>query len=106
MFNFLMLYYIMVLVFVGIGGSLAIIEYRDIMPPSGKVNYLKLIFMYQYTVYRLSKDNINIIGIILLEILTTFSVWFLNIFIIILICVYYIGLFICRAFYFVFRKRR
>ena len=107
MLNFLMLYYLLVFIFVGIGCTLAITsDYDEIVSRSGKVNFLKLIFMYQYAVYQLTKDNINTVGIILLEILTTLSVWFLNILVLIVICVCYIGLFICRAFYFVFRKRR
>ena len=106
MINFIMFYYIIVLVLVGIAGTLSIMDDRDIIPYSGKVNYLRLIFMYQYTVYKLAKDHISIVGIILLELLTTFSVWFLNMTVLIGICIYYIGLFICRVFYFVFRKRR
>lgn len=101
-----MLYYLMVFIFVGIGGSLAIADDRDIMPYSGKVNHLKLTFMYQYAVYKLAKDDISIAGIILLELLTTLSVWFLNILVLIVLCTYYIGLFICKLFYFIFRKRR
>lgn len=106
MFSFLMLYYLMVFIFVGIGGTLSIVCDTDVVPYSGKPNFLKLIFMYQYAVYKLTEDSISIVGIILLEILTTLSVWFLNIFIIICVCVLYIGLFICKVFYFIFRKRR
>lgn len=106
MFDFLILYYVMVLVFVGIGGPLALADDRDIIPYSGKVNHLKLIFMYQYAVYKLAKDDISIAGIILIELLTTFSVWFLNVLVLIVLCTYYVGLFICKLFYFIFRKRR
>lgn len=106
MFNFLILYYLLVFVFVGIGGTMTLMCDDYILPYSGKVNFLKLIFMYQYAVYKLAEDSISIVGIILLEILTTLSVWFLNIFVLICVCVWYIGLFIYKAFYFIFRKRR
>lgn len=105
MIGFLMIYYVMVLVFVGIGGTLSLVDNDDIIPYRGRPNFLKLIFMYQYAVYKLAKDSINIVGIILLELLTTLSVWFLNMIIVICICIYYIGLFICKGLYFVFRKR-
>ena len=106
MINVLMIYYVFVMVFVGIGGTLKIIADTDIVPDNGKVNLLKFIFMYQYIVYELAEDSISIAGIILLEILTTFSVWFLNITLLIVFCLVHVGFFICKAFYFVFRKRR
>lgn len=106
MLNFLMIYYLFVFIFVGIAGTLAMVEFDDIIPYNGKINFLKLVFMYQYALYRLTEDSISTVGIIILEILTTLSVWFLNVIVLICICMYYIGLFICKRFYFVFRKRR
>lgn len=106
MFSFLILYYLMVFIFVGIGGTITLMCDNYIIPYSGKVNFLKLIFMYQYAVYKFAKDDISIVGIILLELLTTLSVWFLNVLVLIVLCMYYIGLFICKVFYFIFRKRR
>lgn len=105
MFDLLMFYYLMVLIFVGIGGTLAITSDTYVISDDCKVNLLKFIFMYQYAVYKLTEDDFNIAGIILLELLTTLSVWFLNIAIVILICAYYVVMFICKLFYFVFRKR-
>ena len=94
------LYYLFVFVLVGIGGSLALIN-DDVL----NGNKLKLIFMYQYAVYQLAKDDLNIIGILILEIITTFSVWFLNILILVFMCLWYILSAIWDLFYFCFKKR-
>lgn len=99
--NILGIYYLLVFLLVGIAGSITAMEEFDVM--SG--NKLKLVFMYQYMVYELAKENLNIAGIIILEIFTTFSVWFLNVIIFIIICLYYIFLAVWKLFYFVFKKR-
>ena len=97
----LKLYYNIILILVGIFGSLWIyVEYDTICR-----NKLKLIFMYQYAVYRLAEENINLVGLIILEILTTFSVWFLNAIILIIICIYYILSTLRNVFCFLFKKR-
>ena len=95
------IYYLLVFLLVGIAGSITAMDNFDVM--SG--NKLKLIFMYQYMVYKLANENLNIVGIIILEIFTTFSVWFLNVIIFVVICLYYVLLVICKVFYFVFKKR-
>lgn len=99
--NILGIYYLLVFLLVGIAGSITAMDNFDVM--SG--NKLKLIFMYQYMVYELAKGNLNIAGIIILEIFTTFSVWFLNVIIFVVICLYYVLLAICKVFYFIFKKR-
>ena len=98
--NILQLYYLFVLVIVGIGCSLILIN-DDLLHG----NKLKLIFVYQYTVYQLTKDELNKIGILILETITTFSVWFLNILILIVMCAWYILSAVWDLFYFIFKKR-
>ena len=98
--NILQLYYLFVFVLIGIGGSLGMIN-DDLLHGSK----LKLIFMYQYAVYQLAKDELNIAGIIILEILTTLRVWFLNILVFIVMCMWYIFSAIWNLFYFIFKKR-
>ena len=98
--NILQLYYLFVLVIVGIGCSLILIN-DDLLHE----NKLKLIFVYQYAVYQLTKDELNKIGILILEIITTFSVWFLNILILIVMCAWYILSAVWDLFYFIFKKR-
>ena len=99
--NILGIYYLLVFLLVGIAGSITAMEEFDVMSR----NKLKLIFMYQYMVYELAKEDLNIAGIIILEIFTTFSVWFLNVIIFIIVCLYYIFLAVWKLFYFVFKKR-
>lgn len=98
--NILQLYYLFVLVIVGLGCSLTLIN-DDLLHG----NKLKLIFMYQYAVYQLTKDELNKIGILILEIITTLSVWFLNIIIFVIMCMWYILSAIWDLFYFCFKKR-
>jgi hypothetical protein len=90
-----------VFVFVGIGVSLVAVSDLDILSK----NKFKQIFMYQYIVYKLASEHLNLAGVIILEILTTLSVWFLNIMIFIIICLWYIFSAIWNAFYFIFKKR-
>ena len=98
--NILGLYYLFVCVFVGIGCSLLLIDEHAL-----RGNKLKLIFIYQYTVYELSKDHLNVAGILILETITTLSVWFLNILIIVFMCLWYILSGMWASFYFCFKKR-
>lgn len=95
------IYYILVFVLAGICGSLFAMDECDILSQS----IFKQIFMYQYAVYQIVKEDLDIVGIIILEILTTFSVWFLNIIIFIIICLYYVLLAVWKLFYFIFKKR-
>jgi hypothetical protein len=87
-------------VLVGIGCSLHLLD--EVLYEKNK---LKLIFMYQYAVYQLAKDDLNAAGILILETITTFSVWFLNILILVVMCLWYILSAIWDLFYFVFKKR-
>ena len=96
------LYYLFIFIMVGVVGSLSIILNYDIELD----NPLKYIFMYQYVIYDIVKDSINVVGIILLEIFVTFSVWFLNIIIAMIIIVLYIFCIICGLFFFAFKKRQ
>lgn len=98
--SILQLYYLFVFVFVGLGVTLHLLD--DVLYEKNK---LKLIFMYQYAIYQLAKDDLNIIGILILEILTTLSVWFLNILIIVFMCLWYILSGMWYSFYFCFKKR-
>ena len=97
----LQLYYLFIFVFVGIGASLYPLDTGLLY----EKNKLKLIFMYQYAVYQLAKDNLNAAGILILETITTLSVWFLNILILVILCAWYILSAIWDLFYFVFKKR-
>lgn len=103
--QFLGLYYLFIFIFLGIGGSLSFIsdnisDFDDLFK-----NKLKLIFMYQYMLYEIAEDKLNIAGIIILEILLTLSAWFLNLFVFVILCLWYILSAIWGLFYFVFKKR-
>jgi hypothetical protein len=99
--DIIMLYYLFVFIFVGIGVSLTAVSDFDILSQS----MLKQIFMYQYVVYKLASEHLNLAGVIILEVLTTLSVWFLNIIIFIFICLWHIFSAIWDLFYFCFKKR-
>lgn len=91
MMNLLLLYYIFIFCFVGVFCSLPIADQEEVCDITKVLNsadnFIKCIFMYQIFVWKLAHKNINSIGLILLEILVTASVWFLNIGIsLILIC--------------------
>ena len=97
----LQLYYLFVFVFVGIGGSLILLD-EGLLHERNK---LKIIFMYQYAVYQLSKDKLNAAGILILETITTLSVWFLNVLVIVFMFLWYILSAIWNLFYWCFKKR-
>lgn len=94
-------YYLFVFIIVGIMGSSSILLNSD---EFGLDNPIKYILMYQYAVYEMVKDKINIVGIILLETFVTFSVWFLNIIIASIIIIFYILYVICLLFLLIFKK--
>ena len=94
-------YYLFVFIFVGIGVSMLLLDNNLLY----ERNKLKIIFMYQCAVYQLSKDKLNVAGILILETITTFSVWLLNILIIVFMCLWYILSGIWDLFYFCFKKR-
>lgn len=97
----LQLYYVLIIVFVGIGGSLLLLDEGLLY----ERNKLKIIFMYQYAVYQLSKDKLNTAGILILETITTLSVWFLNILILVVMCLWYVLSGVWNLFYLCFKKR-
>ena len=102
-------YYILIGIIVGVMGSLAISISDEIyemdLVLTDKEEFVRCVFMYQFTVYELLKDEIKKTGIIILEILTTLNVWFLNIFIFVIVgCLWIIKL-ICYLFWLIFRKR-
>ena len=99
--SILQLYYLFVFVFVGIGATLHLLDAGLLY----EKNKLKLIFMYQYAVYQLCKDKLNAAGILILETITTLSVWFLNILIIVCMCLWCILSGMWDLFYFCFKKR-
>ena len=96
------IYYLFVFLAVGVICSLPIVLNSDEFELDNPIKY---IFMYQYIVYKMIKDKINIVGIILLETFVTFSVWFLNIIIAIIIIVSFIFCSICGLFFLIFQKR-
>ena len=95
------LYYLFCFVLIGIGGSLVLTSDFDELFE----NKLKLIFMYQYALYKITEDKLNLVGIIILEILLTLSVWFLNVLIFVILCIWYVISAIWNLFYFIFKKR-
>lgn len=107
--NILDVYYIFIFVFVGVFVSLAITLSEEVYDIdcclSSKEDFIHCIFMYQYAIKYLLEDEINILGVAILEILTTLSVWFLNVvvFIILLFCLLIKG--ICYGFWWIFGKR-
>lgn len=101
MIEVLEMYYAFIFIFVGVLGSIVMIDFYDEIHGS----IIKTVFMYQYAVYELTKDKLNEFGILILETITTLSVWFLNVIIFIIICLYHILRLICKLFYLIFKKR-
>lgn len=105
----LTIYYTLVLVLVGVCGSLAITLLEEVYDIdnclNNKTDFIHCIFMYQFAIKYLLEDRINTVGIVILEALITLSVWFLNIgiFFILLFCLLLKG--ICYGFCLIFRKR-
>lgn len=104
------LYYTFILVFVGALGSLAIslscevYEMEDCL--KNKKDFIHCIFMYQYAfAILLDMYGINKIGVFIAEILTTFSVWFLNVIVFAILCFLFALKMICYLFWILFRKR-
>lgn len=102
-------YYCFILVAVGIIGSLVISISDEIyemdMVLTDKNEFFRCIFMYQFTVYELLKDEINEAGIIILEVLVTLSVWFLNVLVFLIVVFCLIVKLICRLFWIIFKKK-
>lgn len=106
----LMIYYCFIFVMVGFPGTLAIglceevFDFEECL--SNRRDFFRCIFMYQYAVaILLDMYEINKVGIFIAEVLTTFSVWFLNIIVFIILVFLVILKGICYLFWLIFRKR-
>lgn len=108
-FGILVLYYLMIFIFVGWMGSIAILSMEEVLDSdeilSNPKDFFHCVFMYQLQMKAFIEDYINVAGIVIVEILTTLSVWFLNIgiFFIILLCLLVKGF--CYGFWLIFRKK-
>lgn len=108
-FGILVFYYLMIFIFVGWMGSIAILSMEEVLDSdeilSNQNEFFRCVFMYQLQMKVFLEDYINVVGIVIVEILTTLSVWFLNIgiFAILLFCLMIKG--ICYGFWLIFRKR-
>ena len=95
--------------FVGVWGSLIIYLDESVFDDnnilSNKHEFIKCVFMYQVALYQFLREEINVCGIVILEILITASVWFLNIMVFGILIIILILKVICHMFYIVFRKR-
>lgn len=102
-------YYMFVLVSVGIIDTCAIVLSEEVFKLDDCIknrrDFIRCIFMYQFAVKIKLEDEINTIGIVILEILTTFSVWFLNVIIFAVLCCLLILKVIWHIFWMIFRKR-
>lgn len=107
--NILMPYYFFVFVAVGVIGSLTInldgtvYEVNDVL--IDKYDFIKCVFMYRVASYQFLREEINVCGIVILELLITASVWYLNVIIFGILIIILILKAICHMFYIVFRKR-
>lgn len=107
--NILLPYYVFIFVAVGVIGGLTInldgtvYEVDDVL--TDKHDFIKCVFMYQVASYQFLREEINVCGIVILEILITASVWFLNIMVLGILIILLILKAICHMFYIVFRKR-
>lgn len=105
----IIIYYAVIFVAVGIIGTLIIALTDEIFRLDdvllNKKDFVKCIFMYQVAIKMLLEYDINTAGILILEILTTLSVWFLNIivFAILVVCLILKG--IGYGFWPIFRKK-
>ena len=97
--------------FVGIIGTLKIATteeidtYRAKECLKDKVQFLRCVFMYQVALKERFEDEINILGIIILEILITINTWAFNvlIFVTLISCICAKG--IWNGFCFIFKKK-
>ena len=101
MFLIILLVYLGVMLWVGIVGSAFIAKDCNIASWST----FKIIFMYQYAIYEWTKEDLNIVGIVLLEILATIICWLFNVIIFLIFCISCIFDAIDDLFYFLFTKR-
>lgn len=103
-------YYFFIFVIVGLLGSLFISMegnvYDDNRILSDLSEFIKCVFMYQVDAYKELNKEINIIGIVILEILITISVWFLNVMIFLCLIIVLILKMICNLFLTVFKIKK
>lgn len=108
-FRILVSYYLVVFVFVGWIGSIVILSMEEVLDSdeilSNPKDFFRCVFMYQLQMKVFLEDYINAVGIVIVEILTTLSVWFLNVgvFLLLLFCLLIKG--VCYGFWLIFRKR-
>lgn len=106
----LAVYYMFVFASVGVVGGLAIslcgevYEMEDCL--KNKKDFIHCILMYEYAVaILLDEYGINKAGIVIVEILTILSVWFLNVLVFAILCFLLLLKGICYLFWIAFRKR-
>lgn len=109
MINLIGAYYTFVFIIVGFIGSFALSISEEVYNIdevlTSKRQFIRCIFMYQVAIWELLSEDINIIGMLILEILTTLSVWFLNILVFLILIVLLILKGVCFSFYMIFKKR-
>ena len=72
---------------------------------SDKKEFLKCVFMFQVALYMMTEQDINTVGIIILEIIITILTWYGSIFMfIILVAGLFVKIFV-KLFIFCFRKK-
>lgn len=107
--NVLSLYYLFIFIFVGLGASATIVASVDVFDfdkvLSSKKEFIRCVFMYQIALWKYLSDDINTTGMIILEIITTLSVWFINMIVLLGLITAMIIKGICKLFYLLFKKR-
>ena len=102
-------YYTFVFIIVGFIGSFTLSISGEVYNIdevlTSKQQFIKCIFMYQVAIWESLSEDINIIGMMILEILTTLSVWFLNVLVFLILIVLLILKCVCFSFYMIFEKR-
>lgn len=68
--------------------------------------FWRYVFIYQYSAYKYSKDELSTIGIIILEIIVTLCTFVSSVCIFLIMGIIEIFLAICNLFFLVFKKRR
>lgn len=68
--------------------------------------FWRYVFIYQYSAYKFSKDELSTIGMIILEIIITLCTFASSVYIFISMGMLEIFLAICHLFFLIFKKRR
>lgn len=109
MINLMWAYYTFVFIIVGFIGSFTLSISGEVYNIdevlTSKQQFIKCIFMYQVAIWESLSEDINIIGMMILEILTTLSVWLLNVLVFLILIVLLILKCVCFSFYMIFEKR-